>query len=181
MTLLIVAVMHYILSTLFHLKHFIADFPLQNEYMLGKFKLEGWVKPLAAHCAVHAIMTFGILILLAPWLSLLMVISLSVMDFCIHFTMDRIKASPNMLGKFESLDKQCFKGVYAFAKGDFKSMKIDDMLTDAEKQEKIAWGKRRLKENKYFWWSLGVDQLIHGLTHELIVIITILMLVLGVS
>lgn len=37
-------------------KHFIADFVLQNHYMLGKFKpYPGFFLPLSAHCAVHAL------------------------------------------------------------------------------------------------------------------------------
>lgn len=36
-------------------KHFIADFILQNEYMLGKFQpYPKFILPLSAHCAVHA-------------------------------------------------------------------------------------------------------------------------------
>lgn len=176
----IVITAYFILSIAFQIKHFVADYPLQNEYMLGKFK-PGWefVKPLAAHCAVHGAMTFLILASLCNWLSWGMILFLTVIDMSIHFVMDRIKASPNLLGRYESLDKTCFKGVYAFAKGDFKSMKVDDMFTDAEKQEKMAWGQNRLKENKYFWWALGVDQSIHHLTHELIVYIAVLMLVLA--
>ena len=177
----IIITIYFILSIVFQVKHFVADYPLQNEYMLGKFKGGwDWVKPLAAHCGVHGLMTLAILTLLCQWLSWGMILFLSVLDMVIHFGMDRIKASPNLLGKYESLDKTCFKGVYAFAKGDFKSMKVDDMFTDAEKQEKIAWGQNRLKENKYFWWSLGIDQGIHHLTHELIVYIAILMLIVGI-
>lgn len=43
----------------FQVKHFLADYPLQNRYMLGKFK-DGWAFfwPLMAHAAVHGFGTF---------------------------------------------------------------------------------------------------------------------------
>lgn len=119
----------FILLILFQLKHFIADYPLQGQYMLGKFKSgTEWILPLTAHSSVHAIGTFIISILFVPFN---IALSLAVLDFGLHFVMDRIKASPNILGRF-SMD------------------------------------------NKYFWWSLGFDQMFHHLTHYLIVFIILL-------
>jgi hypothetical protein len=148
----IVITAYFILSIAFQIKHFVADYPLQNEYMLGKFKggLD-WIKPLAAHCAVHGAMTFFILLLLCHWLSFPMILFLTVLDMGIHFVMDRIKASPNLLGVFKPLTKETYP--------------------TASEDEK--------RHNKYFWWSLGLDQGIHHLTHELIVYIAVLMLVLA--
>lgn len=150
--LFVIVLMYYFFSNLYHIKHFLADFPLQTEYMLGKFKGNfDWVKPLMAHAGVHALFTFIILTVFAPWLSWLMIIFLSLLDMTIHFMMDRIKASPGMLGSFTALAKSEY--------------------ANATSQEK--------KSNKYFWLSLGLDQMIHGLTHELIIFITILMFILG--
>jgi hypothetical protein len=188
MYLLVVVVMHYFFSNLFHLKHFIADFPLQNEYMLGKFKADwGFVKPLMAHVAVHGVMTFLILLIFAPWLSLGMILGLSLMDMVIHFFMDRIKAGPKYLGGYQSMTKQDFidhqKALASFegAKKDYandKSM-IHQMDLGIMKHEEAFAEKKQ--SNKYFWWSLGIDQMMHGLTHELIVFITILMFIIGIQ
>ena len=85
----------FLLLVMFQLKHFIADFPLQNTYMLGKMKLDGWIKPLAAHALVHATFTLSIALSTVPslwWLA--------IVDFIMHFTIDRIKASPNMLNRW---------------------------------------------------------------------------------
>lgn len=86
------------LFIIYQLKHFVADYLLQGAYMLGKFK-PGWdfIPPLAAHCAVHMAFTFCIVVFfVSPELA----ITLAVADFVIHFVMDRIKASPHMLGRY---------------------------------------------------------------------------------
>lgn len=119
----------------FDLKHFIADFVLQNNYMQGKFRQTGWALPLALHCLMHALCTLAIVCFINPsmwWLSLL--------DFAIHFTMDRIKSSPRMLGRYKSLCPH-------------------DMPTATAQQK---------RDNKIFWLSLGFDQYVHHLTNLLI-------------
>jgi len=92
-----------LLLVIFQGKHFVADYLLQGEYMLGKFKEVGWVKPLAAHCGVHAGFTFFIA---SFWVSAPDALLLAVMDFLIHFTMDRVKASPRMWGRFKTDQKE---------------------------------------------------------------------------
>ena len=87
----------FILLIAFQLKHFICDYPLQNTYMLGKLRATNWVLPLAAHAAVHATATF----LIAIWFSLHLAIILAITDFILHFTIDRLKASPNYGGRFK--------------------------------------------------------------------------------
>ena len=111
----------FTLLIIFQIKHFMSDFPLQNEYMLGKMKKKGWIFPLFSHVLVHGLFTLLILLIFSPtlwWLCLV--------DIVIHFIIDRIKASPNMLNRFPV-------------------------------------------ENKFFWWSLGIDQMIHHLTHYFII------------
>ena len=88
----------FLLLVLFQLKHFIADYPLQTQYMLGKTKATGWINPLAAHAAVHAWFTFLIILFVSPDNYLLYLLAL--VDFVIHFTVDRIKASPKLGGRF---------------------------------------------------------------------------------
>jgi len=114
----------FILLIIFQIKHFLADFPMQGKYMLGKFKLGfDWIAPLGAHCLVHALFTALIVFWYLPpkdyWY-------LPVIDFVIHFIQDRIKASPNILGRWKP-------------------------------------------DNKYFWWALGQDQMVHHLTHYWII------------
>jgi len=116
-------------------KHFVADYPLQGSYMLGKFKREGWILPLAAHAGVQAAFTLVIAACIDMrmwWVCLV--------DFVTHFTMDRIKASPNLLGRFKTLNA------------------LNYIL--ATKSER--WG------NTLFWWALGFDQLVHHLSDILI-------------
>jgi hypothetical protein len=146
----IIITIYAILNILFQIKHFLADYPLQNEYMLGKFKTGyNWVKPLTAHVAVHGILTFFILLLFCNWLSFVMIFFLSFLDMTIHFIMDRVKASPNLLGYFKPLSPKEY------------------LTADSEQK----------KNNKYFWWCLGLDQFVHHITHELIVYIAIISLV----
>ncbi|MEM1347712.1 MAG: DUF3307 domain-containing protein [Myxococcota bacterium] len=90
-------ILTFALFVAFQLKHFLADFVLQNAYMLGKTADDlSFVGPLATHCAVHASLTLAIALHIDPamwWLAPL--------DFGVHFTMDRIKASPRYLGRFD--------------------------------------------------------------------------------
>jgi hypothetical protein len=133
----------FILLVVYQEKHFFADFPLQTPWMLGKFKEKGWVAPLAAHAGVHAIFTIVIALFVVPslwWLGLV--------DFGIHFAMDRIKASPRMLGRYKSLCAHDFE---------HKS----NMSAD-------RW-EGKMRSNRYFWWSLGLDQKVHHLTHYYII------------
>jgi len=93
----------FILLGLFQVKHFLSDYPLQTQWMLGKSKAKGWVLPLLAHAGVHAAFTAAI-VTYATWDvkgGLIFQILAPIFDFVVHFTMDRIKASPNMLGRFK--------------------------------------------------------------------------------
>lgn len=92
------------LLILFQLKHFVADYPLQTPYMLGKFKsFPDYLLPLAAHAGVHALFTAAIAVAFKRFDVLFILVSL---DFVTHFIIDRIKASPNMLGRFKPDQRQ---------------------------------------------------------------------------
>ena len=96
----------FILLFLFVIKHFLADFPLQNRYMLGKFRPDwGFVFPLLAHVGVHAGFTF----LIAVWFGFKQAICLALFDATTHFIMDRIKASKKYLGRFKPLTEETAK------------------------------------------------------------------------
>ncbi len=75
-------------SLLFLGKHFVADFVLQTRWIVeGKENREGWLAPLTVHAGIHALATLLIFLALAPdiaWMALV--------DFAIHFCVDRWKA-----------------------------------------------------------------------------------------
>jgi Protein of unknown function (DUF3307) len=100
----------FILLIVFQIKHFVADFPLQREYMLKKTVASwGFVAPLSLHCLVHAVFTLLIVMTIRPslwWLS--------IVDFVVHFVMDRIKSGPNYLGRFNDRDKPGFWNALGF-------------------------------------------------------------------
>lgn len=89
------------LLIIFQVKHFLADYPLQNEYMLGKIKAKEWFFPLLAHTSVHAIMTFCITV----WFGIGQAIVLSLFDMFIHSVMDYVKANKKLLGRFNPTQK----------------------------------------------------------------------------
>lgn len=169
----------FIFLALVQVKHFLADYPLQNEYMLGKFKDHFWGRPLLAHVAVHGLFTFVLAIIFGAWkLSLL----LALLDISIHFIMDRIKASSKMLGRYKVLSGNDFQQMESKAKAlttdmndaldNPSSLAPGDLLKKVQDRSYHLISSRRAKEdNKIFWIALGFDQLIHHLTDLLIVYI----------
>ena len=100
----------FILLIVFQVKHFIADFPLQREYMLRKFS-PNWdfVLPLVTHCLVHCVMTLAIVLVFNPkvwWLA--------PADFALHFIMDRVKSSPRYLGRYNNLSRPGYWNALGF-------------------------------------------------------------------
>jgi hypothetical protein len=94
----------FVLLVVFQLKHFIADFPLQNRYMLQKQRSDWtFIPPLALHSAIHAVTTLIVVLVVQPTLWWL-----AIADFVIHFTMDRIKAGPKYLGRYSDISKSGF-------------------------------------------------------------------------
>lgn len=119
--------------------------------MLGKFK-PGWgfFLPLLAHVGVHGAMTLALCLWLNPaywWLALV--------DMTVHFCMDRIKAGPKYLGRYKPLNAEGFNKAY-------------DTYTNAEDADAVKAAREKLKGNVFFWWSLGLDQTVHHLTHYFI-------------
>ena len=92
------------MTSVFQVKHFVADYPLQIPYMLRKFR-PGWdfFIPLSAHCFVHSIFTVFIALYWNPslwWLGLL--------DFVAHFVMDRLKSGPKYLGRYNNMAQSAY-------------------------------------------------------------------------
>lgn len=130
----------FVLLLIYQLKHFLADFPFQTGYMLGKFK-DGWafLLPLCAHVLVHACFTFIIVFLFTE--SLFLAVTLAAFDLIVHFIMDRVKAGNKYLGKY-------------------KALAATEYPSSTKKQK---------RHNTFFWWSLGLDQTVHHLTHYAII------------
>ncbi len=119
--------MTFLLLIIYQIKHYIADFPLQREYMLKKTRAEwDFLLPLATHCLVHASLTLVICLYFnfSLWW-------LAILDFVVHFILDRLKSGPRYLGRF------------------------NDLKTSG------------------FWNVLGLDQMLHHLTHIYIIYILV--------
>lgn len=84
-----------VLAVVFQFKHFVADFPFQLQYMLKKGNREGWILPLLMHASIHGLITLLLVLVVRKELWWLFLV-----DIVVHFTVDRIKASPNLLNKF---------------------------------------------------------------------------------
>jgi hypothetical protein len=67
----------------------------------GKAKVDDWFEPLFAHAGVHAIGT----LLIVGHFSYSLAWKLALADLILHFIVDRIKASPDLLGSFKIDDK----------------------------------------------------------------------------
>lgn len=164
--------MIFLLLIVYQIKHFLCDYPLQGKYMLGKFKpYPAFIMPLLAHSAVHGVATFGIAVMFKSWK---MSLFLGLLDMGIHFLVDRIKASPSMLGRFKALDKNGYMSAYNMSIGltmvGGKPLKeVHGQMDDGAIKEYVEIGKKDLRSNTYFWWALGADQMAHHLTHYLII------------
>ena len=164
----------FALLLVYQAKHYICDYPLQIRWMIGKFRKDWtFLLPLLAHAGVHGLFTLAICLVVAPslwWLSLF--------DATIHFFMDRIKAGPKYLGKFKALSAKEFETYFnklKFAQGSIKI--AEEMLAKADgdsgfwksnidnAKKDIETSLSAFKGNTYFWWSLGLDAMVHHITH----------------
>lgn len=87
----------FVLIIVFQLKHFAADYLFQYNYMLKKVS-PSWdfIAPLSLHCFVHAFLTLLICLYFTPHLWWI-----SIIDFVIHFFVDRFRSGPRYLGRFK--------------------------------------------------------------------------------
>lgn len=149
--------MIYKLLVLYQLKHFICDYPLQGQWMLGKFKpWPKFVTPLSAHAAVHGGTTFLIALAVNPKIAFWV----ALFDMVVHFTVDLVKANPSLGGRFRALSADEYRGLSSMASG---------QATHPELILARSSAKRLVLSNKFFWWALGIDQMAHHLTHYFII------------
>jgi len=89
----------------FQIKHFLGDYILQTGWMArGKSEAGlGFVLPLFTHSIVHAALTMAIILVVEPQLWYL-----ALLDFAVHFVLDRVKSSPLLLGRFGDADKRSY-------------------------------------------------------------------------
>ena len=94
----------FILMIIFQVKHFAADYIFQYNYMLKKVSPRwDFLVPLVLHCSVHSFLTLVVCLVFKPhlwWLSLV--------DFIIHFFLDRLRSGPRYFGRFKDLNKSIF-------------------------------------------------------------------------
>lgn len=149
----------FLLLVIFQFKHLIADYPLQGEYMLGKFKPDwSFLGPLLAHVGVHAGFTFVIAVFLVPWY---VAILLGLGDAAIHFVMDRVKAGPKYMGRWKPLTGEQWMEAKRWA-----SVKCCHAeAAQDETCKRYIGAAAKLRGNRLFWICLGVDQMVHHLTH----------------
>jgi hypothetical protein len=92
------------LMTLFLVKHFLADFPLQpHGSMKGSRVLTEWVPDLILHCQVHTLLTC--LIVLCLDVPDKVAAGVVTADFVLHLIIDRIKAHPDLGGRWKPNQK----------------------------------------------------------------------------
>lgn len=159
----------FTILVLYQIKHFLCDYPLQTDYMLGKFKEHPhYIKPLAAHAGVHALFT----LVLVAFYNLKLAVPMAILDFVSHFIIDRVKAHPTGLGKYQSITKKEVgqyqtKVKYLHDMHNTKRITSDQYVNELTKHTQAH--EQAFKDNKYFWLSLGADQMLHNLVHILIV------------
>lgn len=114
----------FVTLVIFSTAHFIADFPLQTTYHIGKFKETKWLKPLLHHSMIHAIAMVAAASLSTTILAKLLYIESSYavgvmygyqlllliffIDLIGHAVVDRIKASPKLGGRWTYPSKGYF-------------------------------------------------------------------------
>lgn len=95
----------FALLAVFQIKHFLGDYVLQTAWMVNG-KAEPWPKfllPLSVHVLAHTALTLAIVCFVDARLWYL-----ALVDFAVHFAMDRIKSNPALLGRFNDPQKASF-------------------------------------------------------------------------
>ena len=118
---------------------------------MGKFKKQNWVLPLLSHVSIHGAFTF--IIAYTITLNALLALLLGLLDLGLHFLMDRIKASSDLLGRFKALSG-----------AEYVSIKQQQACEKLLNQSPDFILRKRLLHNKLFWIASGFDAMWHNLT-----------------
>lgn len=153
----------FFLLVAFQVKHLFADFVCQTDYMAGKFR-PGWnfVWPLVAHAGHHAAATLaiGTYVLAYSERGIVLCCAAAAFDFLSHFVIDRVKASPSLLGRWQPLSKDEY-GFYRNIAANRHGSWAAEAVTSASKA---------LRNNRIYHLVLGTDQCLHHLTHYCIIL-----------
>lgn len=138
-----------ILLVAYQLKHWLCDYRFQTPYMLGKFKPEGWLGPLAAHAGAHAFGTFLLGSAVMVW-----EVSQGLAPAAYFPSL-----ADNMAANFPRL-------AFCLAALDFVVHFVVDRV-------KVVTGRGLDATQPRFWRQLGADQAAHHLTHYAIIAILV--------
>jgi len=140
--------------------------------MLGKFKAwPGFILPLLAHSAVHGAATYAIAMFVRPEIALY----LATIDMSAHFLIDRIKASPSLLGRFKALSSNEYR-YCAIQRDAFVKLVASTKIAEKDKLNYVAGISqidKTFRSNVYFWWSLGADQFAHHSCHYFLIYVLV--------
>lgn len=154
----------FLLLIIYQIKHFLADYPLQGKFMLGKFKpYPDFILPLFCHAAVHGLFTYVIALFFQPHFA----VWYGALDLVIHGVVDWLKANPSIGGRFNALSKNEMINEVLPDLKDEEDMGGRSIFRDGD--TKFNRAMDRLKSNTYFWWALGADQFAHHCTHYLLI------------
>ncbi len=74
--------------------------------VFGKGRGQGWILPLLAHASVHGAFTA---LIVGLWTgNILLAIGIGALETVAHFAIDRIKASPKLLGRYKDVSQPVF-------------------------------------------------------------------------
>lgn len=142
----------YIVIALFALKHFLASYPLQTSYTVKGLSSSGWFVPMLARCGIQAgctmLLTLGFWYKMGASFNGMLLVSVMAIDFVSHFLIDRMKVSPEFLGRFQVASPQ-----------ELAQMQIDYTSKDPGV---VVAAQAESDSNKYFWWADGFCHLLYG-------------------
>jgi hypothetical protein len=76
-----------------------------------------------------------------------------------------------MLGRYKVLDGL---RIQALTESKNNYLRILKKKKDSHALKELVWIENQFKGNKYFWFALGLDQMIHHLTHYLIIYLLVM-------
>jgi hypothetical protein len=143
----------YIVIALFALKHFLASYPLQCSYTVKGLGSSGWFKPMLARCSIQsactALLALGYWMKTGAGINVTLLVAVMGLDFVSHFLIDRMKVSPEFLGRYQVASPQ-----------ELAQMAVDYQSKDIAV---VKAAQAESDSNKYFWWCDGLCHLLYGL------------------